>query len=147
VDTEGDGIQSGGVGAAIGTATGSFSAPQHVADTRTSNVLAAASPSGETVLAWGSADDAALGYAVRPAGGAFGPARAAPGFRAGALTAGGDGTVLAVWSDGGIQAAARPPQGDFAGPETISASGAFPVAAGRAVVWLAGDVLRISLRR
>ena len=83
-DSEGNGIQRGDVGAAIGTAAGTFGGPQHIADANTSGVQLATSPAGETVLAWSDSDESGgnLRYAVRPSGGRFGAAQDVPGAHA-----------------------------------------------------------------
>ena len=145
-DSEGNGIQRGDVGAAIETAAGTFGGPEHIADANTSGVQLATSPAGETVLAWSDSDESGgnLRYAVRPSGGQFGAAQDVPGAHAGVLSTLADGTVLAHWGRNGIHALARQPQGDFGAAETISPTGRFPAAADGAVVWLEGQVLKIS---
>ncbi len=120
----------GGVGAAIGTADGSFGPPLHVADAGTTGLLLAAAPTGETVLAWSTPMDVRgpVDYAVRAASAtAFSAARRAPGTSAdlaphqdalqGALATLADGTTLFAGPDGwhdGIRLAIRPPGGRFA---------------------------------
>jgi hypothetical protein len=145
VDTEGNGTQAGGVGAAIGTPAGSFSAPQHVADAQTSGVLLVAAPTGETLLAWDSTGDTGFSYAVRAGGGGFGAARQVPGAHADALALLARGATVAFWSEDGVHASVRPAGGDFATARAISPTGSFPAAApGGAVVWLDDSVLRIA---
>ena len=119
----------GGVGAAIGTAAGSFGKPLHVADAGTTGLLLAAAPTGETVLAWSTPMDVgAGGLAVRAAHAtAFGAARRAPctsadlaphqAARQGVLATLADGTMLFAGPDGGrdgIRLAIPPPGGRFA---------------------------------
>lgn len=148
-DSEGDGIQRGGVGAAIGSTAGTFGAPQHVADATTSGVQLATSRAGETVLTWSDSDESGgnLRYAVRPSSGGFGAAQDVPGGRGGVLSTLADGSVAAFWARDGIHAVTRPAHDDFGAVETISPTGMFPAAANGAVVWLDGGVLKISTRR
>src|SRR5206468_7141606 len=130
-DSEGDGIQRGGAGAAIGTTAGTFAAPQHVADANTAGAQLATSPAGETVLAWSDSDESGgnLRYAVRPNGGEFGAPQDVLGGHAGVLSTLPDGSVLAFWGRDRIHAVTRHVHGDFGAAETISPTGLFPAAA------------------
>jgi hypothetical protein len=148
IDTEGNGIQRGGVGARIATSDFIFGEVQHVADARTSSLQLVATPAGETLVAWSDSDEAAgnLRYAVRASGGAFAAPADVPGGHPGVVTTLADGTAIAFWGRDGIHAATRPPHGDFGAPETIAPTGIFPAAAGGAVVWLDGELLKIATR-
>jgi hypothetical protein len=135
----------GGVGAAIGTAHGSFGPPLHVADAGTTGLLLAAAPTGETVLAWSTPRDVVgpLDYAVRAANAtAFSAARRAPGTSAdlaphqarpqGALAILNDGTTLYAGPDGprnSIRLAIRPPGGRFARARLILPAAYSPIIA------------------
>jgi len=146
VDTEGNGVQSGGVGAAVETGPGKFGAPLHLADARTSGVLLASAQTGETILAWENSAADGLHYAIRSAGEAgFGSPQVASQVHAGALVVLDDGSTVAYWSDRGIKASLRPGGGGFGRAQQVSTGGLFPAAApGGAVTWLEGDVLRFS---
>ena len=131
----------GGVGAAIGTAAGSFGKPLHVADAGTTGLLLAAAPTGETVLAWSTPMDVVgpVDYAVRAAHAtAFGAARRAPGTSAdlaphqAVLATLADGTMLFAGPDGGrdgIRLAIRPPGGRFARARLILPAASSPTIA------------------
>jgi hypothetical protein len=145
----------GGVGAAIGSAGARFGAPLHVADARTTGLLLAAAPTGETVLAWSSPTDTSgpLDYAIRARKAAtFTPAQRAPGATAdlalgtGTLAMLDDGTALFLGPNGprdGIRLAIRPPGSAFARARLILTPGSAPIVAvaglRATVVYVKGD--------
>lgn len=154
-DSEGNGIGFGIVGVTVGTPDGTFAAPLHVSDQRTSEMLLAAGPAGETVLVWGThpyePSLSMLSYAVRGTGGSFGPARRVPGVQADALTLLGDGTTLVFRSEPELRVPERARGGDFALATTLTRRGhGAPVAAasraGAVAVWAQDGGLRIATR-
>jgi len=144
-DSEGNGIGFGMVGVAVGRPDGRFAAPTRVSDERTSEMLIATGPAGETLLVWGThpyePSLSTLSYAGRSTGGSFGPPRRVPGVQADALTLLGDGTTLVLRSEPELRVLERARGADFAVATTLTRRGhGAPVAAasraGAVAVWL-----------
>ncbi|MEA2425887.1 MAG: hypothetical protein QOH13_2297 [Thermoleophilaceae bacterium] len=145
----------GGVGAALGSADGNLGPVLHVADARTTGLLLAAGPTGETVLAWSSPTDVTgpLDYAIRADKTAtFGPVRRVPGSSAdlalglGTLAVLDDGRTLFVGPNAGrtgVRLAVRPARKTFSAARLILRRGSAPMIAvagpRAAVVYLEGS--------